>query len=763
MKTLIIIISYTLNRLAEANIASLSQRMNCRVVALVEKNLQEKFSAYQKNFDAIYYLNSQVQHYCFSNFDNASVENVIKAELAINSDLRVLSLFESDVELAAQLTEQFKLPGITKQQAEKFRNKMMMKKLFMQQGLLTAKACVVDFSLACDDIFSQYEDLFNLPFIVKPVALVGSLGVKKISNQQEFKNFYYSHFDTAYMVEEYIVGDLYHFDMHVKEGELSWFGCGIYNCGLMEFGEENIVGSMMLVPADENYCKLKNCALAIVKSPDFADGIYHLEAFITPGDKMIMLEAAARAGGGLIVKCYEEMFGFNLVQALLESSLGLPYSADSKFSAPYIPHFWIYYPEKNRCLEQLSQPELECTYSIKDESNVARSSKEAWIGEFTKVLAYEPNLELAKKEFFTMSNNYKNRRQPMPTLWIRCEVSSKEKRTFLLPEQAKELIRMGFHVVVEKSRVRCVKDQEYALVGCQLVMAGSWKDAPREAFILGVKAVQDDSFPLHHTHLCFAHSYRGQPDAKNLLTRFKRGKGCLLDYEYLINGQGKADLVVNLYPYAGMVGAALAVLKYAYKSKKISDTFENKIQMQSLVRKAYQQMMVKPKIVVIGVGNTGAGAVELLRAAGIRYDVWTSKETANIEKLQTLKSYHIIINCIYTEEKDKPFLIGKDIEDTNCVVSIIADVTCDIGTPQHKFPFYQQTTTMLDERCIDINDNLSVIAIDNLPSLLAIEVSEKISSLLFLNLGELLKAPSIKEAVSWKSCYEKFIEVMANE
>ena len=74
-------------------------------------------------------INNKIQiNIEFSNFDNASVENVIKAELAINSDLRVLSLFESDVELAAQLTEQFKLPGITKQQAEKFRNKMMMKK-----------------------------------------------------------------------------------------------------------------------------------------------------------------------------------------------------------------------------------------------------------------------------------------------------------------------------------------------------------------------------------------------------------------------------------------------------------------------------------------------------------------------------------------------------------------------------------------------------------------------------------------------------------
>ncbi len=76
-----------------------------------------------------------------------------------------------------------------------------------------------------------------------------------------------------------------------------------------------------------------------------------------------------------------------------------------------------------------------------------------------------------------------------------------EYRSALSPKSAEILIQKGVQVVVEKSMVRIFDDQLYADVGCQLVEAGSWKtQAPKEAYILGLKELEEQSTPLKPWH-----------------------------------------------------------------------------------------------------------------------------------------------------------------------------------------------------------------------------------------------------------------------
>ncbi len=70
------------------------------------------------------------------------------------------------------------------------------------------------------------------------------------------------------------------------------------------------------------------------------------------------------------------------------------------------------------------------------------------------------------------------------------------------------------------------------------IFAGSWRTlAPASAIILGLKELDTEdviaNYPLHHRHLYFGHCYKNQSGWKELLQRFVRGNGSLLDLEFL--------------------------------------------------------------------------------------------------------------------------------------------------------------------------------------------------------------------------------------
>jgi len=76
-------------------------------------------------------------------------------------------------------------------------------------------------------------------------------------------------------------------------------------------------------------------------------------------------------------------------------------------------------------------------------------------------------------------------------------------------------------------------------VGCTLAEAGSWRNAPKDAYIIGLKELpENDDSPLPHTHIMFAHCFKKQGGWKDVLSRFDRGQGLLLDLEFLNDEKG---------------------------------------------------------------------------------------------------------------------------------------------------------------------------------------------------------------------------------
>jgi saccharopine dehydrogenase (NAD+, L-lysine-forming) len=149
-----------------------------------------------------------------------------------------------------------------------------------------------------------------------------------------------------------------------------------------------------------------------------------------------------------------------------------------------------------------------------------------------------------------------------PTLHARAEAKPYEHRSCLTPTTAKQLLDAGYPVLVERSSKdpnfsRIFKDEEFEKVGATLVEEGSWRTAPADHIIIGLKELPEEDTPLKHTFVHFAHCYKQQGGWEQVLARFPRGGGTLYDLEFLQDSTGRR--VAAFGYHAGFAGAALAI------------------------------------------------------------------------------------------------------------------------------------------------------------------------------------------------------------
>lgn len=92
----------------------------------------------------------------------------------------------------------------------------------------------------------------------------------------------------------------------------------------------------------------------------------------------------------------------------------------------------------------------------------------------------------------------------------------------------------------------------------------TWKDAPADAYIIGLKELpEEDDSPLSHQHIFFAHCFKNQRGWENVLKRFIKGNGVLLDLEFLTDERGRRIAAFGYH--AGFAGTALGLDVWAHQ------------------------------------------------------------------------------------------------------------------------------------------------------------------------------------------------------
>jgi saccharopine dehydrogenase (NAD+, L-lysine-forming) len=320
------------------------------------------------------------------------------------------------------------------------------------------------------------------------------------------------------------------------------------------------------------------------------------------------------------------------------------------------------------------------------------------------------------------------------------------------PETAKSLIQAGYPVRVERSSDRIYNDDEFEAVGAKLIPTGSWREAPQEDIILGLKELSDDDNHLPHTYIHFQHIFKKQHGWAPSLSRFARSGGTLYDLEFLTDESGRR--VAAFGYWAGYAGTAVALLSWAHQvlhpgvpqgQVPVFDSAPDLIQhvkstIEPAIRANGNQL---PRVMVIGaLGRCGKGAVDFCLAAGLDQELiqkWDMAETAPGGPFAEIAASDIFINCVYLgPTPSPPFITFDSLSSPERRLRVICDVSCDPNSENNPIPVYSDCTSF-DKPTTPISKDiegpeLKVIAIDHLPALIARESSDEYSSLLLPNL-----------------------------
>jgi saccharopine dehydrogenase (NAD+, L-lysine-forming) len=129
----------------------------------------------------------------------------------------------------------------------------------------------------------------------------------------------------------------------------------------------------------------------------------------------------------------------------------------------------------------------------------------------------------------------------------------------------------------------------------------------------------------------------------------------------------------------------------------------------------------------------------LLEAVGVRWVGWDLEETRAGGPFPAMLSFDLLVHCVLVQSALPPFLTDA-LLDRPRALRVIADVTCDAGSPWNLLPIYREGTTLEApvRRLRSAPTSLDLIAIDHLPSLLPRESSEDFAEQLLPVLRELL-------------------------
>jgi len=214
------------------------------------------------------------------------------------------------------------------------------------------------------------------------------------------------------------------------------------------------------------------------------------------------------------------------------------------------------------------------------------------------------------------------------TISIIKEARVDENRTPFTPNQIQTLISNfpDLKILVQPSKNRCFKDEDYSKAGAQIE-----EDISQSDIIFGIKEVEISKLIENKTYLFFSHTSKIRNDnsqatqdaaiiyKKKLLREVLKKKVTLIDYENIRDKSKNAYRYLGFGRFAGIVGCYNTLNLYLKLQKKqlLPRAFEinNYEQIKKLINK---QNFNKLKILLTGSGRATKGAMEMLKHANIK-------------------------------------------------------------------------------------------------------------------------------------------------
>ena len=231
---------------------------------------------------------------------------------------RVVGLDEFDVLVAAQAREHLQLGGMSSSKALRFRDKLFMRNIADKAGI----PCP-DFTRVVNiGEITEYIESVEPPWIVKPRYEVSAFGIRKVEGAEQLwevlqdldsRGNWRDH-PSQFILEKFIVGDVFHVDSVVKDGVPVAYGVSSYGVPPMTVSHQGGVFSTSICAYDSQERRdLEEINRKLISAFELDKGVTHAEFFRSKEDgKYYLLEVACRVGGAYIANVLDAAGGFNL-------------------------------------------------------------------------------------------------------------------------------------------------------------------------------------------------------------------------------------------------------------------------------------------------------------------------------------------------------------------------------------------------------------------------------------------------------------------
>ncbi len=283
------------------------KQLGCTVLVVTKKSLENEPWP-RESVDEFFYL----EH------DNNSPENmhILKEGMAwvmrSHSIDCVVSLDDFDVEKAAFLREEFRIPGMGQTTARYFRDKLAMRMQAAEAGIpVPAFSAVFN-----DEAVTHYLNTVPGPWVIKPRSEASAIGIKKVHSAHEAWQVLHEIGGERhlYLIEQFKPGDVYHADAISNEGKLRFcrvsrylappfevaHGGGVFRTHTVAFGGEEDKALQALTAKVMDAFGMRHSASHTEFIRCHEDGQFYF------------LETSCRVGGAHIAEMVDFSSGINL-------------------------------------------------------------------------------------------------------------------------------------------------------------------------------------------------------------------------------------------------------------------------------------------------------------------------------------------------------------------------------------------------------------------------------------------------------------------
>jgi biotin carboxylase len=206
-------------------------------------------------------------------------------------------LWEPFMMLAAELREALGLPGLTRAQTHRFRDKEAMKQALEDAGLRTPRHVRAVGETAIRAAAGE----IGYPLVIKPISGAGSANTHQVREANGLAPAVADVGDREVSVEEYIEGEEYTFDTVCRDGEILFENIAWYRPKPIIGRNEEWISMQTVNLRDIERPELRagrELGRQVIATLGFRTGFTHMEWFLTPSGEAVFGEIGARPPGG---------------------------------------------------------------------------------------------------------------------------------------------------------------------------------------------------------------------------------------------------------------------------------------------------------------------------------------------------------------------------------------------------------------------------------------------------------------------------------